>query len=411
MKTTSGNCGASMPDRSFWKGRRVFLTGHTGFKGGWLSLWLNALGANVTGYALDPPTEPSLFEQARIAEAVRSVHGDTRDFSRLKMALEECRPEVILHMAAQSVVRRGYDDPLETYSSNVMGTVHLLEAVRQLGRPCAVVNVTSDKCYANQEWVWGYRENEPMGGRDPYSNSKGCAELVTKAYRESFFPLDSIQRHGVALASARAGNAIGGGDWTSNQLIPDLIRAFVAGEPCLIRNPSACRPWQFVLEPLRGYLILAERLFVDGAEFASGWNFGPADSDAKPVSWIADDLVRLWGDGAAWTRDSANHPPEAHALKLDASKAATYLGWYPVIPLVSALAWIAEWYKGFCAGEDLRKLTCGQIERYEKRSDDEPPPTNPGTSLTCSEKRVEGSSFRRPSPSGAPKPGCLVPPK
>jgi CDP-glucose 4,6-dehydratase len=376
--TSLGETRMSMPDRFFWKGRRVFLTGHTGFKGSWLSLWLNVLGADVTGYALDPPTQPSLFEQARIADTVHSLHGDIREFSGLKAAMERCRPEVVLHLAAQSVVRHGYESPVETYSSNVMGTVHVLEAVRQLGRPCAVVNVTSDKCYANQEWVWGYRENEPMGGRDPYSNSKGCAELVTKAYRESFFSGDSISRHGVALASARAGNAIGGGDWTSNQLIPDLIRAFVAGEPCLIRNPSAFRPWQFVLEPLRGYLLLAERLSEQGPQFASGWNFGPADSDAKPVSAIAGELVRLWGDGATWTRDAAVHPPEAHALKLDASKAKTYLGWEPILPLGSALEWIVEWYKGFRAGKDLRGLTHTQIERYESLAGGEPAP------LACS---------------------------
>jgi len=360
-----------MPDRSFWKRRRVFVTGHTGFKGSWLSLWLNSLGADITGYAQDPPTDPNLFDQAHVADAVLSIYGDIRNFSLLKAAINDCRPEVVLHMAAQSVVRRGYDDPVETYSTNVMGTVHVLEAVRQLGRPCAVVNVTSDKCYANQEWVWGYRENEPMGGHDPYSNSKGCAELVTTAYRDSFFPADSISRHGVALASARAGNAIGGGDWTSNQLIPDLIRAFMAGQPCLIRNPSAFRPWQFVLEPLRGYLLLAERLSVEGRAFAGGWNFGPADTDAKPVSWIADELVRLWDDGAAWTRDSATHPPEAHALKLDASKARTCLGWHPVLPLAPALEWIVEWYKGLHAGKSLRNLTRTQIERYEALSEDE----------------------------------------
>ena len=372
-----------MPDRSFWKRRRIFVTGHTGFKGSWLSLWLNGLGADVTGYALDPPTQPNLFEQARVAEAVRSIHGDIRALSALKSALDECRPEVILHMAAQSVVRRGYEDPVETYSSNVMGTVHLLEAVRQLGRPCVVVNVTSDKCYANQEWVWGYRENEPMGGRDPYSNSKGCAELVTNAYRESFFSRDSIGRHGVALASARAGNAIGGGDWTGNQLIPDLIRAFVAGQSCLIRNPSAFRPWQFVLEPLRGYLLLAERLSEDGPQFASGWNFGPADADAKPVSWIADELVRLWGDRSAWNPDSATHPPEAHALKLDASKAKAYLGWHPVLPLAQALEWIVEWYRGFMFGKDLRHLTRTQIEQYEGLSQDGSSPVAHSAAERC----------------------------
>jgi CDP-glucose 4,6-dehydratase len=357
-----------MFNRSFWNSRRVFLTGHTGFKGSWLSLWLNGLGADVTGYALDLPTQPSLFEQAGVAGTVRSIRGDIRDFQNLKTALAECHPEVIIHMAAQSVVRRGYEDPIETYSSNVMGTVHLLEGVRQLKHGCVVVNVTSDKCYANREWIWGYRENEPMGGRDPYSNSKGCAELVTTAYQESFFPPASLKQHGVALASARAGNAVGGGDWTSDQLIPDLMRAFLAGKPCLIRNPTALRPWQFVLEPLRGYLMLAERLTEDAHRFASGWNFGPADADAKPVSWIADELVRSWGDGAAWTQDAATHPREAHALKLDASKAKTCLGWHPVLPLKPALQWIVEWYRAFQAGADLQQLTRTQIERYEALS-------------------------------------------
>ena len=354
-----------MLNRSFWKGRRVFLTGHTGFKGSWLSLWLDALGANVTGYALDPPTQPNLFEQAAVAGTVRSIRADIRDFPRLKSAIAECHPEVVIHMAAQTIVRRGYEDPIENYSSNVMGTVNLLEALRQLKQPCAVVNVTSDKCYENREWVWGYRENEPMGGRDPYSNSKGCAELVTMAYRESFFPPESIGQHGVALGSARAGNAIGGGDWTSDQLIPDLMRAFLAGQPCLIRNPAAFRPWQFVLEPLRGYLMLAEGLAEDGPHFASGWNFGPVDTDAKAVSWIADELVRSWGKGAAWTQDTAARPHEAHALKLDASKAKTCLGWHPVLPLKSALGWIVEWYRASQAGTDLQRLTRKQIEQFE----------------------------------------------
>jgi len=355
-----------MPDRSFWQGRRVFLTGHTGFKGSWLSLWLDALGADITGYALDPPTQPSLFEQAQVAGSVRSIRADIRDFPRLKAAVAEWRPEVVIHMAAQSVVRRGYEDPIETYSSNVMGTVHVLEALRQLKQPCVVVNVTSDKCYANREWVWGYRENEPMGGRDPYSNSKGCAELVTAAYRESFFPPASLDSHGVAVASARAGNAIGGGDWTSDQLIPDLMRAFVSGRPCLIRNPSAIRPWQFVLEPLRGYLMLAERLTEDAPRFASAWNFGPADMDAtKPVSWIADKLARSWGNHTSWSHDAAMHPEEAHSLKLDSSKAKACLDWHPMLPLCPALEWIVEWYRAFQTGADLRSITRMQIERYE----------------------------------------------
>jgi CDP-glucose 4,6-dehydratase len=354
-----------MLNRAFWKGRRVFLTGHTGFKGSWLTLWLHSLGADVTGYALDPPTQPNLFVQAGLAQSLRSICGDIRDFERLKAAMAECRPEVVLHLAAQSVVKRGYEDPIENYSSNVMGTVHVLDAVRQLKQPCVIVNVTSDKCYANREWVWGYREDEPMGGRDPYSNSKGCAELVNTSYQQSFFQPENFKQHGVALASARAGNAIGGGDWTSDQLIPDLMRAFLADKPCLIRNPASYRPWQFVLEPLRGYLMLAERLGEDPARFASGWNFGPVDDDAKPVSWIADELVRSWGTGAKWAQDAASHPREAHALKLDASKAKAGLGWHPVLRLSLALEWIVEWYRAFQAGADLRKLTQEQIERYE----------------------------------------------
>jgi CDP-glucose 4,6-dehydratase len=354
-----------MLNRSFWRGRRVLLTGHTGFKGSWLSLWLDALGAKVTGYALDPPTRPSLFEQANVAASVDSICADIRDFQRLKTAIAECRADIVFHMAAQSVVRRGYEDPIETYSSNVMGTINVLEAVRQLNQPCVVVNVTSDKCYSNREWVWGYRENEPMGGRDPYSNSKGCAELVTSAYRESFFPPELLDRHHVAIASARAGNAIGGGDWTSNQLIPDLMRAFLAGQPCLIRNPSAIRPWQFVLEPLHGYVMLAERLAEDASRFASAWNFGPGEMDAKPVSWIADELARSWGNGTSWIRDAALHPPEAHFLKLDASKARAFLGWRPVLPLEQTLDWVVEWYRAFQAGTDLGLCTRTQIERYE----------------------------------------------
>jgi CDP-glucose 4,6-dehydratase len=357
-----------MVDRSFWKGRPVLLTGHTGFKGSWLSLWLEALGANVTGYALEPPTEPSLFEQAKVAASLNSIRGDIRDFERLKEVMAECRPEVIIHMAAQSVVRRGYEDPIETYSSNVMGTVNLLESIRRLKQPCAVVNVTSDKCYRNQEWVWGYREHEELGGRDPYSNSKGCAELVTAAYRDSFFPPESIGTHGIVIASARAGNAIGGGDWTRDQLIPDLMRSFLRCEACLIRSPFAIRPWQFVLEPLRGYLMLAERLVKEGCSFASAWNFGPGDRDAKPVTWIADELAKLWGNGASWRRDEAAHPKEATFLKLDASKARTCLDWMPVLPLDLALTWIVEWWRVFQAGGDLRAFTVAQIDRYDALS-------------------------------------------
>lgn len=353
-------------DRSFWKGRRVFLTGHTGFKGSWLSLWLSTLGAEVVGYALDPPTSLSLYEQAKVDSDLHSIIGDVRDLSGLTAAIVEFKPEVVLHFAAQSVVRTGYEDPVGTYASNVMGTVHLLEGVRALKQPCVVVNVTSDKCYENREWVWGYREIDPMGGHDPYSNSKGCAELVTSAYRDSYFPPESLQQHGVALASARAGNAIGGGDWTAFQLIPDLMRAFMAGQPCLIRNPLSYRPWQFVLEPLRGYLLLAESLAKAGAEFASGWNFGPLEEDAKPVSWIADTLQSKWGKGASWTQDSAAAAKEARALKLDASKSAAGLGWRPVLRLDQTLSWIVDWYKGYESGADLRSTTLEQIRGYER---------------------------------------------
>jgi CDP-glucose 4,6-dehydratase len=362
-----------MLNHSFWKNRRVFITGHTGFKGSWLSLWLEALGAKAMGYSLDPPTEPSLFEQAEVARSIRSIRGDVRDFASLKSALTELRPEVIFHLAAQSVVLRGYEDPIETYSSNVMGTVHLLEAIRQSELRCVVVNVTSDKCYANREVVWGYREEEPMGGDDPYSSSKACSELVTTAFRESFFPPTALQHHGVALASARAGNVIGGGDWTKNQLVPDLVRAFLTGRPCLIRNDSAVRPWQFVLEPIRGYLMLAERLSEDGVSFASGWNFGPVNADAKPVRWIADILARLWGDGASWKHDDTTHPGEAHFLKLDASKAGAYLDWHPVLPLEQSLEWIVEWYRSFQSNADLRSVSLAQIRRYETLLDQKQP--------------------------------------
>ncbi len=356
-------------NRTFWRGKRVFLTGHTGFKGSWLALWLHQLGADVTGYALDPPTNPNLFQQAGVEKCLRSIRGDIRDFEQLKSAIQEAKPEVVLHLAAQTVVKRGYEDPIENYSSNVMGTVHVFEAIRQLKHGCVIVNVTSDKCYENREWLWGYRENERMGGRDPYSNSKGCAELVTHSFRESYFSADTFGEHGVALGSARAGNAIGGGDWTADQLIPDLMRAFLAGKPCLIRNPLAYRPWQMVLEPLRGYLMLAERLASDPAKFSTGWNFGPVDQDAKPVAWIADRLVGRWGKGAQWIQDSGSHPHEAHALKLDVSKSSAHLNWNPALPLEIALEWISDWYKAYEAKENLNSVTVGQIAKYEARLD------------------------------------------
>lgn len=349
---------------SFWAGKSVFLTGHTGFKGGWLSLWLQSMGANVTGYALAPPTTPSLFEMAKVGEGMRSIIGDIRNIESLRLAMLEAKPDIVIHMAAQALVRYSYIAPVETYSTNVMGTVNLLEVVRGTPSVKAVVNVTSDKCYENREWDWGYRENEAMGGFDPYSNSKGCAELVTAAYRNSYFHADKYQEHGVALASGRAGNVIGGGDWAEDRLIPDVMRAIAQGKPVSIRNPHSIRPWQHVLEPLSGYLLLAQNLYEHGPEFAEGWNFGPSDDDAKPVSWILEQLIKLWGEGASWSLDGGDHPHEAHYLKLDCSKAKVRLAWYPKWHLEEALEKIVDWQKSYQCGLDMKLKTLEQIDVY-----------------------------------------------
>ena len=350
----------------FWKGKTVLVTGHTGFKGSWLSLWLQNKGASVVGYSLPPPTKPSLFELAHVAKGMTSIIGDIRDLEHLQSVIVDYKPEIIIHMAAQSLVRYSYKDPVETFSTNVMGTVSVLEAVRQAESVRVLVNVTSDKCYENKEWVWAYRENDPMGGHDPYSSSKGCAELVTSAYRNSFFSNDEYERHGVAIASSRAGNVIGGGDWSEDRLIPDIIRAFMENRPVVIRSPNAIRPWQHVLEPLSGYLILAEKLWVYGPEFAQGWNFGPNDDDAEPVSSIVEYLINLWGAGASWEPDSARNPHEANYLKLDCSKAKAVLGWSPKMILPTALEWTIEWYRGYSQNLNVRLLTEDQIVRYEK---------------------------------------------
>lgn len=350
----------------FWYAKRVFVTGHTGFKGSWLSLWLQSLGAEVTGFALPPSTEPSLFKVAQVGKGMRSTTGDIRDLAQLQRALQEARPEIVIHMAAQPLVRYSYAHPVETYATNVMGSVHLLEAVRQTGGVKAVVMVTSDKCYENREWVWAYRENEAMGGYDPYSNSKGCSELVTAAYRSSFFNPANYGQHGVALASGRAGNVIGGGDWALDRLIPDIVRAIEQGREVVIRSPQAIRPWQHVLEPLSGYLHLAQRLHSDGAEFAESWNFGPHDHDARPVAWIVDHLTRIWGEGAAYHIDpSAADLHEAHYLKLDCSKAHMKLGWQPRWNLMHTLEKISEWHKAQRSGDDMQALTLAQIREYE----------------------------------------------
>jgi len=353
-------------NRTFWKDKKVLITGHTGFKGSWLSLWLQSLGANVLGYALPPPTQPSLFEIAHVADGMTSIIGDVRDLEQLMAVISERRPEIIIHMAAQPLVSYSYENPIETYSTNIIGTVNVLEAVRQSESARVVVCITSDKCYENREWLWGYRENEPMGGHDPYSSSKGCAELVISAYRNSYFPAEKYDHHRVALASVRAGNVIGGGDWAQDRLVPDIMKAILANRPAMIRYPNATRPWQHVLEPLNGYLCLAEGLWVRGSELAQGWNLGPNDDDTRPVSWVVERLVSLWGENARWEVDSAQHPHEATYLKLDCSKAKSLLGWSPKLRLSTTLEWIVEWYQGYQQNQNMRRLTEAQIARYEK---------------------------------------------
>ena len=346
--------------KDFWTGKRVLLTGHTGFKGGWLALWLASMGARVMGYALAPSTSPSLWQYAEGYRELNSTIADVRDLAALSNSVKAFRPEIVFHLAAQALVRASYEDPVGTYSANVMGTVHMLEAVRRMPGVRAVVVVTSDKCYENREWVWGYRENEPMGGRDPYSNSKGCAELVTAAYRASYFS----GAGSAAVATARAGNVIGGGDWAADRIVPDIFRSAMAGVPVRVRNPNATRPWQHVLEPLSGYLLLAEHLCNSPAEHAEGWNFGPADEDAMPVEHIVSTVTRLWGPDTRWVADPGPHPHEAHFLKLDSSKARSRLGWRPRLGLAMALEWTVEWYKTQAQGGDARALTLTQIERY-----------------------------------------------
>ena len=350
---------------AFWSGKRVLLTGHTGFKGSWLSLWLQSLGANVVGYALAPPTNPSLFDVADVGKGMESVLGDIRDLPKLKTVFDAHHPEIVIHMAAQPLVRYSYQNPVETYSTNVMGTVNLLEAVRHTPGVKAVVNITTDKCYENREWIWGYRENEPMGGFDPYSNSKGCAELVSAAYRSSFFNANNYAQHGIATATVRAGNVIGGGDWAQDRLIPDILAAFEQGRKVDIRNPHAIRPWQHVMEPLRGYLTLAEQLFEHGPSFGEGWNFGPNDEDAKPVGWIVEQMAMLWGQDAQWQNDAGEHPHEAHYLKLDIAKARSRLNWHPALRLTDALALIVDWSRLRLAGADMREHTLRQLRGYQ----------------------------------------------
>lgn len=349
---------------NIYQNRRVLVTGHTGFKGSWLCLLLNQLGADVYGYALEPPTAPSLFQEAKIDELVTSFIGDIRDLNHLQQVMQQVQPEIVIHMAAQPLVRDSYKIPVETYAINVMGTVHVLESCRNTPSVKAVVNVTTDKCYENKEWYWGYRENEPMGGYDPYSNSKGCSELVTSAYRNSYFNPVSYKTHGVAVASARAGNVIGGGDWANDRLIPDFIRAISQGEKVKIRSPYAIRPWQHVLEPLNGYLTLAAKLVTEGASYSQGWNFGPDDNDAQNVEWITKTICQLWGEHASYEIDTNPQPHEANYLKLDCSKAKAELGWMPKWNIETTLKTIVDWNKAYINGKDIREVTINQIEEY-----------------------------------------------
>jgi CDP-glucose 4,6-dehydratase len=351
-------------DAGFWEGKRVFITGHTGFKGSWLCLWLYALGAKITGYALPPPTVPSLYEIAGLDSLMDSVTGDICDSRNLNEAVSAAAPEVVIHMAAQSLVRESYRSPLETYRVNVIGTANLFESVRNGKGMRAVINVTSDKCYENREWLWGYRENDALGGYDPYSSSKACSELVTASYRAAFLNPSEHHVHGVGVASARSGNVIGGGDWAADRLIPDCIRSLQKGEPVVMRNPGSLRPWQHVLEPLSGYLVLAQKLWEDGPRYSGAWNFGPDDRNVKPVEWLVGKVCDRWGGGARCVTDRRSHPHEARHLKLDCSRARAELGWYPRWDLERAIDSTVQWVKAYERGEDIKALCMQQITQY-----------------------------------------------
>lgn len=352
----------------FWNGKKVFVTGHTGFKGSWIALWLQKLGADVIGYSLPPPTEPSLFRLARVSGRMRSVEGDIRDSQRLRATVAAHRPDIVIHMAALPLVLPSYADPAATFSTNTMGTVNVLEAVRHCDSVRVLVNVTSDKCYQNHDQNQSFRETDPMGGLDPYSASKGCAELVTAAYRHSFFgnAASAPAKRVAAVATVRAGNVVGGGDWSPYRVVPDVMRALLQRRPITIRRPGAIRPWQHVLEPLCGYLLLAERLWEDDVAYAEAWNFGPPEDDAWPVSRLVDELGRLWGENVPRRRDAYSHPAEAAFLRLDCSKAKARLGWAPALRLATALEWIVDWYQAYRAGDDMRPVTEAQIEHHQE---------------------------------------------
>ena len=352
-------------DPQFWKDKKILVTGHTGFKGSWLSVWLKELGANVIGYSLAPPTNPSLFELANVAEGMCSITGDVRDIEHLKSVSQKYSPEILIHMAAQSLVVESHKDPYGTYTTNVLGTLNILEAIRHSDSIKVVIIITSDKCYKNNEWVWGYREEDSLGGIDPYSNSKAVAELITSAYRDSYFKKTNTSFKDVAVATVRAGNVIGGGDWAENRLIPDVMQSLASNNRVTIRNPNSIRPWQFVMEPLDGYLTLAEQLWTHGAEYAEGWNFGPNENDAQTVFQIVEKLGQLWGTHVAWEELHQPYPQEANYLKLDCSKARYKLKWAPKLDLDTTLKWVVEWYKSYNNAEDMEKLTKSQVVAYQ----------------------------------------------
>lgn len=347
-------------DPNFWKGKKVFLTGHTGFKGSWLSLWLQNMGALVKGYSLNLNTNPALFFEADVASGMQTEIGDIRNLEQIIESMVTFSPDILIHLAAQPLVRLSYQEPVNTYTTNVLGTINVLEAARKCSNLKAIISVTSDKCYENKEWDWGYRENDPIGGQDPYSSSKGCVELVTSAYSRSFFNTQDT----ASLASVRAGNVIGGGDWAQDRLIPDILRAFEKSEPVIIRNPLSIRPWQHVLEPLSGYLVLAQELFLKGDRFSGGWNFGPKDEDCKPVNWILDQMVKHWGNDASWTLDEKQNPHEAVFLKLDCSKAYNRLKWKPKWNIEFSLKDVIDWHIKYLDKEDVKQVCLDTINKY-----------------------------------------------
>jgi len=349
---------------NFWKNKKVLLTGHTGFKGSWLSIWLKKLGVELVGFSKDIPTKPSLFEIAKVSEGMTSITGNIEDFTAIQKVLKENKPEIVIHMAAQSLVRKSYEEPINTFATNVMGTVNLLQAVKTTGSTLVLINITSDKCYENKGTEKAFSENSPMGGYDPYSSSKGCAELVTSAFRDSFFNLKEFDQHGCSLSSVRSGNVIGGGDWAKDRLISDIMNNISKRIPTQIRNTRSIRPWQFVLEPLFGYLILAQRMWEEGKEFSEPWNFGPDETDCKSVKWILEKISKELDDGFSWKEDTRDNPHEAEMLKLDCNKAKKRLGWKTKLDVNETIEWTVNWYKEYFKNSDMKQYTENQIDKF-----------------------------------------------